>query len=404
VGKRVTKAGGDRVTPQTNLDDLGVPLTVADTDPFGAAPTTAEPITDENEVDDATVEATAIRSDIEQTRADMTETINALQEKLDPDKIAAQVKEKVKESAGDAMDAAKDTVRDATIGRAERMVSNVADSISDVTGISRRDMRESGSSVVDYISSRPLAFSLLGIGLGMLAFGGRDRSERRNPRYERYRTGGRQRYAYDDYSARSGSRQGAYAGGYDEVGYSGGEYPANPYYRTGTGRVGPTRSSNVGSDLTDSADSMTERAGEAVGSAASAVKETVSDAADYAREVPTQLRSQARTASYRAQSAVNNNPMIAGLAAFSLGAILGLALPETETENRYIGEASEEFTERAKSVAQDATETVTRVAKETGEKLKQESQGSIDTLRQGAEDAANQVKTEMAHNLESNTP
>jgi hypothetical protein len=285
------------------------------------------------------------------------------------------------------------------------MVSNVADTISDVTGISRRDMRESGSSVVDYISSRPLAFSLLGLGLGMLAFGGRDRNERRYPRYDRYRTGGRERHDYEDhdYSVPSGSRQGVYAGGYEQGRYSGGDYPAN-YYSTGAGRVGARRSSNTGSDISDSANDMTDRASEAVSSAASAVKETVGDAAEYVRDVPTQVRSQARTAGYRAQRAVNSNPAISGLAAFSLGAILGLMIPETETENHYIGEASEEFAERAKSVAQDATETVTRVAKETGEKLKQESQGSMDTLRLGAEDAANQVKTDVAQNLESNTP
>lgn len=402
MGKRVTKLGGDKITPQTDLSDLGVSRTTADIDDPGAARITAEATTDDADVP---VEATAIRSDIEQTRANMSETINALQEKLDPERIAAQVKEKVKETAGDAVDAAKESVRDATVGRAERMVSNVADTISDVTGISRRDIRESGSSVVDYISSRPLAFSLLGLGLGMLAFGGRGGNTRRSSNYDRYRAGGRERYDYDDYdySAQSGSRQGVYAGRYEEGRYSGAEYSANPY-RTDSGPVGGTGSSETGRGLADSANNVTERASEAVSSAASAVKGKVSDAAQYVREVPVQLRSQARTASYRAQSAINSNPMIAGLAAFSVGAILGLALPETETENRYIGEASENFSERAKSVAQQATETVTRVAKETGERLKQESQGPIDTIKRGAEDAARQIKTDVSQNIEPNTP
>jgi ElaB/YqjD/DUF883 family membrane-anchored ribosome-binding protein len=130
----------------------------------------------------------------------------------------------------------------------------------------------------------------------------------------------------------------------------------------------------------------------------------VSDAAGYAREVPEQLRYQARRVSYRAESAINNNPMIAGIAAFSVGAILGLVLPETETENRYVGEASERFSERAKSVAQDATETVKRVAQETGDRLRQESQGPADTVKRAAEDAARQIKTDVMQNFESNKP
>ena len=38
-------------------------------------------------------DAAQIRSDIEHTRADLSDTINALQEKLDPTRIAEQVKE-----------------------------------------------------------------------------------------------------------------------------------------------------------------------------------------------------------------------------------------------------------------------------------------------------------------------
>jgi len=48
-------------------------------------------------------EAAEIRSGIEQTRADLSETIDALQEKLDPARIAEQVKGQIREKATEAL-------------------------------------------------------------------------------------------------------------------------------------------------------------------------------------------------------------------------------------------------------------------------------------------------------------
>jgi hypothetical protein len=137
VGKTTNKVDKAKVSSTTDVDNLGEVRSTVDAG---------------GEDNDQNAEAAQIRSTIEQTRAEMSDTINALQEKLDPERISAQVKEKVMETAGDAMDAAKESVRDATIGKAERMVSNVADTISDVTGISRgkcviRDRQWSTTSV-----------------------------------------------------------------------------------------------------------------------------------------------------------------------------------------------------------------------------------------------------------------
>jgi hypothetical protein len=314
VGKRTNKVDEGKLASRTDIGDL------ADTH------STADALGGDT---DSTAEATEIRSTIEQTRAEMSETIDALQEKLNPERIAAQVKEKVKETAGEAVDAAKESVRDATIGRAERMVTNVADRFSDMTGISRRELRDSGSSVVDYVSSRPLAFAMLGIGFSMLAFGRGRNDERRYGNYGRYRSASRER----DYTEPYGSRLGMYGGAdeYDEGRYPGSDYRGDRYRedeREGTSR----RTSHV-NDVGDSG-SIAGGTREAVSSAASTVKEKAGDVADYAREVPGQVRSQARMASYRVQNTIDENPMIAGIAAFAIGAILGVALPVTEAENR----------------------------------------------------------------------
>jgi hypothetical protein len=56
-----------------------------------------------------------LRQGIERTRADMSATIDAIQEQLNPHHIAEQVREQVRHQ----FDEAKATVRDATIGKAD---------------------------------------------------------------------------------------------------------------------------------------------------------------------------------------------------------------------------------------------------------------------------------------------
>src|ERR1044072_1181996 len=56
-----------------------------------------------------------LRADIEDTRADMTQTINEIQERLSPEHLVGQVKE---------------TVREATIGKVEKVMERVGETIS----------------------------------------------------------------------------------------------------------------------------------------------------------------------------------------------------------------------------------------------------------------------------------
>ncbi|HST90317.1 MAG TPA: DUF3618 domain-containing protein [Ktedonobacterales bacterium] len=67
--------------------------------------TTNSDTTDTNQSPDA------IRDEIEQTRADMSETIDALQEKLDPQRIKARAVDSVKEKAQRSVQQAKQTVQ-----------------------------------------------------------------------------------------------------------------------------------------------------------------------------------------------------------------------------------------------------------------------------------------------------
>ena len=101
-----------------------------------------------------------IRAEIEDTRAEMSQTINEIQERLSPDHLMGQVKE---------------TVRDATIGKVERVVETVGETISEITeparevaGLAGNAIKEVGTTVADKIWKNPISVALIGLGVGML--------------------------------------------------------------------------------------------------------------------------------------------------------------------------------------------------------------------------------------------
>src|SRR6185369_14068355 len=101
-----------------------------------------------------------LRADIEDTRADMSQTINEIQERLSPEHLVGQVKE---------------TVREATIGKVEKVMSSVGETISEVAeparemaGRAGNAIKEVGTTVADTIYKNPIPLALIGLGVGML--------------------------------------------------------------------------------------------------------------------------------------------------------------------------------------------------------------------------------------------
>src|SRR5688572_1026054 len=75
--------------------------------------------------DDYDPNAEQIRAEIEDTRAEMSQTINEIQERLSPENLMQQ---------------AKETVREATIGKAEKVMNKVGETIADATEPAREAM------------------------------------------------------------------------------------------------------------------------------------------------------------------------------------------------------------------------------------------------------------------------
>ena len=59
---------------------------------------------------------------------------------------------------------------------------------------------------------------------------------------------------------------------------------------------------------------------------------------------------------------MDENPLMVGAAAMVLGAAVGMALPETQRENEWMGEARETVVDRAQEVARTAADRVKDVA------------------------------------------
>lgn len=103
--------------------------------------------------DDSSAQSEQLKNQIEETRAQMGETIDQIQEKLSFSNLSEQVSEHV----NNVVDTAKEAVYDATIGKAAIMMKNIGKDIS-------------GTSIVKTVKDNPVPFIFIGLGAGMLAY------------------------------------------------------------------------------------------------------------------------------------------------------------------------------------------------------------------------------------------
>ena len=294
-------------------------------------------------------ETDQIRADIERTRADMSETIDAIQERLNPTNLKEQAKETVREQFQEA----KEAVREATIGRVENMMHNASDTVS-----------ETRSTIMDTIKQNPVPAALVGIGLGWLFMNrSSGSSQRRGRRIQVYD----QRGYYDDRRLYDDRR-----GYYDAPRY----YDDRRVYgSTGTMEQGRQAVSDAAGRVQERASDVAGRAQETASNVASSVSDTASTIANRAQQTASNLTDQAQHQAQRVedrfQQTLSNNPLAVGAVAMALGTAVGLALPQTQRENQLMGEARDNLVSQAQDVAQDTMEKVQRVASDVAEETKQ---------------------------------
>ena len=264
-----------------------------------------------------------IQQEIAETREEMSETIDALQEKLKPANIVAD---------------ATDRVKSATTEK----VRNMAESASETAqGLYRNT---GASSVIEEVRQNPYPALMIGAGVAWMIM---DRSRNR---------GNGDGYGYENNRWRnsSGSQYGSYGSGSRDGSRS--AYGSN-YSGTEYGSASRGSSCDAGSSY---------GSGSGYGASFGENDREESGLTDRARETMNQARYATQRTTRRAQNQLqrmlNDNPLLVGAAAMVIGAAIGAALPETERENEWMGDARDTVIDRAQEMAHNAVGTVQEVA------------------------------------------
>jgi gas vesicle protein len=251
-------------------------------------------------------EVSATRARIEETRAHMSETVDAIQEKLSPSNM---------------VQGATSAVRDATIGRAQAAVSSASDTAAGL-----------GSSILDTVRQNPVPTALVGFGLGWLYF-----SHRQQP-------GQRIRQSAAQFQTNAAGRlQDTTAQAQQAVSNAAGQVQ---------GTISDTASQVQ--------DTLSQTAGQ--------IQDTAAQLADQVQgqvsQLGAQTQYQAQRAQYGFQQMMQEQPLAVGAAAVALGIVAGLAIPETPQEHALMGSAKDSVVEQVQGQVQDAAQRIQSVAQE----------------------------------------
>jgi uncharacterized protein YjbJ (UPF0337 family) len=299
---------------------------------------------------DARDDVQAIRRDIERTQSDMHETIAAIREKLDPENLKAK---------------AQESVREATLGRAEDTMNTMKHRAEDAVSSARDTATDASSSILDTIRDNPIPAALAGIGIGWLMMN-RSPSQRSNQGYY-----GGTRSFYD-----SGMRGRRVQGMTGREFYEGRPGSYEDYYEDQESR---SRGgiSGVAESAGEKAEEMKETASEKAGEMKEAASEMIGQVSGQLQEragsMGRQTRYQYSRVEDRFQETMDTNPLAMGAMALAAGAAAALLFPSTLQERRFMGEARDNLMQQVQGAAQETLDKVQKVAGEAEETVKKQA-------------------------------
>jgi hypothetical protein len=289
-----------------------------------------------------------IAAEIETTRGEMTQTVDAIQDRLDPERITGQAVDAATEVTEQARDAAKDvakyaideaktavreladqakqSVRASTIGRAEHMATQ-----------SRGAAEEIGSEMLTIIRQNPLPAALTAAGIAWLWM--------QRPSGTSYDDARYQSYPYQGY-------RGSYQGSSGQM----------------AGQVQQAASQMAG-QAQHTAEQVAGQAQQVAGQVVGQAQEMTGQFAGQAQQTAEQLQ-------YRAKSAlegISADPLTIGALGIAMGAVAALLLPETEQERQLMGDARDRVMDRAQAMGAETIDKVQQVAKEAGKTVMEEA-------------------------------
>lgn len=334
---------------------------------------------------------------IQETREEIGETLEAIQAKLAPERLTGDARDAAMEAVDHAMrrvqeafpelsqqaqdaatqavhhaveeakaaarelgEQARAAVRDATIGRVQRMANTTSEQSKYV-----------GSSAIRTIKQNPGPAALTALGVGWLLMSGRSGQTHTQ-------TGYPTAASWNQGSAGMGSQVQSRVGeAMDTAGHFAGQVQgevsgaANQVQQTASEVAG-----QVQSGISTAAGQVQQTASQVAGQAQSAM--TV--AAGQVQDTAGQLTTQVQQVPSRTRRMIEENPLPLGLVALAVGSAAALALPETRKENEIMGEARDAVVESAQVKGQEVAgkvqsvvegvQTAVNTVEETVEKVK----------------------------------
>lgn len=243
-----------------------------------------------------------IRARIENTRQQMGETIEEIQERLSVANITEQVKDEVSDQLSSAWQSTKESVYDATVKKT-----------GDVMGYINEGIHELSETKVGRAArNNPFAVTLIGAGVGMLL--------------------------YNLYQNRSSAVNGTRGKKAASAGQSALEEAKD-------------KAENAYSSVSSTAANAYESVADTAGRAFTATGNAVSSAYDTVGNAGTQIKNTAEDLAHQAHDQYDHymeeNPLAVGAVALAVGAAVGLSLPSTDFESGLVGDARDELLDQA---------------------------------------------------------
>lgn len=280
-----------------------------------------------------------IQHDIERTRDEMADTLNAIERKLSPRHI---------------MDQAVDTMRD-----------------------TMKDIASDQSRVGNLVRENPIPLALIGLGIGWLALSGamsrRSESEAIGS-YESMEGVGESAWGSPSASETYVGSGYGYAPGVESSGYGG----------TTTGSEYATSGGN------GQGQGMRDKAGQVAGQA----RETASRARERMGQWSRSAGSSARQAMDRTRDVYQDQPITMGIVALLAGAALGAVLPTTRRERETLGRTADRMMEEARETGSEMMDKAGHVAERAVKAAKEEGKQA---MREEREKSASTTSSTMTH-------
>ncbi|MBV9358591.1 MAG: DUF3618 domain-containing protein [Chloroflexi bacterium] len=323
----------------------------------GPAPTR---VGDPNETAEEAADTAAARAHIEQTRADMSSTIDAIQDKLDPEVLSVQAKDTAHDVTDYAIREAKVAAREAT----DHAIEQAKAAVHEVSGQARTALREATigkaehmartasetaggwrSTLVETIKANPLPAAVAGLSIGWLFFN---------------RSSGTAQVDY---------QSGASYGDYRPNEY---RYPARSSYPASRGGAQVDEPAQAG--VAQMADRAQQTAEHVAGQVQDTTGKAVGQLQDTSGQVVEQVQHQAVRAQGFLQQQLEENPLVVGAITIALGGLLAATMRPTSREDQLFGESRDRLVGSAQQLTQDTMQKAGQVVDRARNAAKQEAQ------------------------------